>query len=899
MPSPTDKGYFLEINERFLLAARTISLNRPLVIEDLGEAPLDNKAGLSQVLSTVIPDTSKGTVDAICALRPQQQFIHLATDDEARQHATPAALPSFVSQSPFAALGASDVVGVQIRTGLPLDGRSGGRWLLTGAPKESLAAIQAMAREWKLAPVRVESATLSLLGAVLSEQQFSKSATPLVVWEVGDATSDLFLLSGKGLEGAKHLDFGFDKVVEGVQAEMNLKFKGAAARLLFNEFYDFSEVGPKIAARVTAVLQPAVTELVAGSAPASLLCIGMTSKQAWFNDYMAKSLGLAPWQPNLAAWFGSVGLKFAGNTVSAGLSPVWLGLLGAVSTYRGEKPDADSAWHPTWDGVVRSAAPAASRVERPAAPVAAAAVARAAAPVAPAPAKPAPVVKTVPPTPVVPRPAAAPVAAVKAARPPETPVFIPEKKVPAPAAVIPRPAAVETQPKRPITPTPVTPAKPSLAVRPPTGSTGGKPSFLKSPVGLAAILGVLIVLGGGYYFYQSNADAKAAALHAQVVAEQRAAESAKAEAEARRLAKQAEEARRAAEAEVARKNAASEAATRQAQEESRRRDQETNRLLNGRGNLVIATEPAGAAINIANLAPRIAPATISDLRLGHYTVNISLAGYDPVSLDLEVKDNANTDPGVVRLVRQVGGLELVTDPAGIKYEIRPAASRFFATGSGVRQGTTPATIKDLTTGDYIVVLTREGWPNHEENFTIARGDTARVSWKALGGSVQITTNPAGATVSRNGIALGVTPLTLEDVPPGDVRYSVELQDYTAAVLRGTVEPERRLALEMELEATAEHIARLNELDTRPEAIKRVQPSLTYRMEQAGGNVTISCVVDAQGMPTMLRIDKQTDVELGKRCLEAASQWRFKPGMIKGKPVKTRVTLPFIITPTAT
>jgi hypothetical protein len=256
MPSPSDKGYFLEINEHFLLAARTISLNRPLVIEDLGEAPLDNKAGLNQVLSTIVPDASNGPVEVICALRPQQQFLHLATDDEARQYATPAAFQSFVAKSPYAALGASDVLGVQIRTGLAPDGKSGGRWLLAGAPKESLAAMQAMAREWKLTPARVESATFSLVGAILSEQQVSKSATPLLVWEIGEAASHLYLFSSKGLEAAKRLDFGFDKVIEGVQAEMNLKFKGAAARLFFNEFYDFSEVGPKIAGRVTAALQP-------------------------------------------------------------------------------------------------------------------------------------------------------------------------------------------------------------------------------------------------------------------------------------------------------------------------------------------------------------------------------------------------------------------------------------------------------------------------------------------------------------------------------------------------------------------------------------------------------------------------------------------------------------------
>jgi TonB family protein len=425
-----------------------------------------------------------------------------------------------------------------------------------------------------------------------------------------------------------------------------------------------------------------------------------------------------------------------------------------------------------------------------------------------------------------------------------------------------------------------------------------KRSFFKSPVGLAAIAGAVIIIGASIYLYQSFSEAKATALRAQVLAEQRATVEAEARRKAEAQAKAAEEARRLAEAEAAKKNAAAEAARRQAQEETQRREQETIRLLNGRGSLVLTTEPTGATININNLAPRVSPATLSDLRLGHYTVNVSLAGYDPISLDVEIKENAVTDPGVVRLVRQVGGLDVVTEPAGTKYEIRPATSRFLATGTGVRQGTTPAAVKDLPIGDYVVILSREGWPNHEENVTIGHNGSVRVSWKAVGGSVEIITTPAGATVTHNGVSMGVTPLTLNDVPPGDVSYTLELQDYTAALLRGTVEPETRLHLEAELESSAERIARISELDIRPVAIKRVEPSLSYRMEQTGGNVTISCVVDRDGVPRNLRIDKQTDPELGKRCLEAAAQWRFKPGLIKGKPVKTRVTLPFVITPSS-
>jgi TonB family protein len=966
MLSPTDKGNFLELNEHFLLAARTISLNRPLVIEDLGEAPLDNKAALSQVLSTVFPETSKGTANVICTLRPRHQFIHLARDEEARQYSTPAALRDFVSRSPYASLGTSEIISVQARTGMPFDGKSVGRWLLAGVPQDSLFSRQTALREWKLTPVRIEAATISLLGAILAEQQINKTSTPLLVWEIGEESSDLLLINSKGLEASRRLAFGFDKVAEAVQAEINLKFKGAAARLFFNEFYDFSEVGPKIAARAAAALQSTVAEFVSTNTPAALLCVGLTSKQSWFNQYLAKSLGLAPWQPNLVDWCSNAGVKFAGNTLPADLSPVWLGLLGTISSFHVDKPAADSAWHAAWScegqvaaGVESTASTGGQQTPKPApatVPVAVTppiekAVIAVVAPAVAAPTPPVTVIKrteipvaatpplsakleTVTSTPPAARtiPSAAPAIAPVASAPtpaaavpaqitsarvtkaPETPATVTplsasQEKTASSAAPAAHPAPSDAQQKRPPSPAPSSraavaspplsvPAKASLAAKPSPSAASPerkRSSFFKTPVGLATIGVVVIALGLGIFFYLQVREQRETARRAQVLAEQRAA----AEAEARRKTELQAKAllRVRAEQEAAQKNAAAEAARKQAAEESRRLEIETKRLLNARGSLVITTEPVGANVSINNLAARVSPATINDLRLGHYTVNISLAGYDPMSLDLEVKENTATNPGVIRLVRQLGNLDLVTEPAGIKYEVRSVASRFFTTGANSRQGVTPATLNDLPTGEYVVTLSRDGWPNHEENVVIGHKDTAHVSWKPVGGSVELTSTPKGAKVMRNGVSLGVTPLTLNDLPPGDVSYTLELPECTPATVNGTIEPERNLRLDATLEASAERIARISELDERPVPIKRVEPSLNYDQERIGGNVTISLIVDLDGTPKSLKIEKQSDPTLGRRCLEAASQWRFKPGMIKGKPVKTRVTLPFIITGT--
>jgi hypothetical protein len=230
MPSPQDKGYFLEFNESFLLAARTVSSGRPLVIEELREASLDNKSAVDQALSAVFPATGATTPNVLCSLRPRNRFFLLATEKDTPKIPSLAAMRALVGNSPFASAGPSELIGVDAHSGLPIDGKSGNRLLLAGAPKESLDGMRATLGEWKIAPSRLVAATVGLLGVISAEQQRAK-AGPVLVWEIGESTSDLFLVSAQGLEIVKRLPFGLDRVADGVQAELNLKFRGNQAVL--------------------------------------------------------------------------------------------------------------------------------------------------------------------------------------------------------------------------------------------------------------------------------------------------------------------------------------------------------------------------------------------------------------------------------------------------------------------------------------------------------------------------------------------------------------------------------------------------------------------------------------------------------------------------------------------
>jgi len=476
----------------------------------------------------------------------------------------------------------------------------------------------------------------------------------------------------------------------------------------------------------------------------------------------------------------------------------------------------------------------------------------------------------------------------------------PEKETPV------RPAAPAPAPKAAPAPTPVRPAPapapvasvepapaahPVPAAKPSQGAAQPAPrSFVKSPAFLAIVGIFVVVLALGGFFYNKMMKEREADRARQAQIEQSMQAQAKALKEAEQKATDEAKARKVAEEEIARNKAQADLLAKKAEEERRQRELEATNILNGRGSLAIVTDPPGAAIAIKNFAPCVSPTTLKELRLGHYNVDISMPGYDSLSVEVEIKENAVADPGVLKLVRQTGSAEIATEPAGSAFEVRPATPHITLGASEVKSGKTPATVTDLPTGDYVVTFKRDGWPDHSENLTVERGKAAHVAWKYFGGSVTITSIPSAARVTRNGEVLGETPLTLNDQQPGDVSYTLDLQGFISTTLDGKIEAEKTLTLSANL-GSEDRIVPLRELDEKPVQIKMVKPVLGYDLTRTGGNALISFIVDRDGTPKDIKVESTSDSDFGRRCVEAVMQWRFRPGSIKGVPVKTRVSLP--------
>jgi TonB family protein len=470
MPNPTDKGYFVELNHFSILLARSSTLRSPFAIEDIREVPLDNKAGLEEAVQAVFPETKSGTAHVFAALRPKQPGFYLSSVDEGKKFATLSTLSGVLTEPALASLSPCEYTAVYAHGGLTISGQ-GAPWLLAAAAKDSYTQALSTLEELKLVPTRVSPATLSAIGGLASALKLKGDGSTALLFEFGEVCTHLLLVSGNGVEAVRSTAVTMDKVAEAVQVELGLKFKGSAAKLFFNDSYDFSETGAKIGARIAQELTAEVSAI--GQTPTAFACTGLPAKQNWFASHLAGALNLAPFAPDLKSWCAQTHLTFSDSAIESSLTPAWLGFLHFIGSYQVASPEK-SVWQPDWTRTTPppAAAPAPAAVISPPRPAAAAVIAppKPAATVPPAaPAKPAPPLFT--PTPPKPAGTVPPAAPAK----PAPPLFTPTP--PKPAGTV--PPAAPAKPAPPLfTPTP---PKPAGTVPPAAPAKPAPPLFTPTP----------------------------------------------------------------------------------------------------------------------------------------------------------------------------------------------------------------------------------------------------------------------------------------------------------------------------------------------------------------------------------------------------------------------------------
>ena len=139
-----------------------------------------------------------------------------------------------------------------------------------------------------------------------------------------------------------------------------------------------------------------------------------------------------------------------------------------------------------------------------------------------------------------------------------------------------------------------------------------------------------------------------------------------------------------------------------------------------------------------------------NLSEGIYDIEVSMAGYETVSKQIEVKVNEH----------QI--LDIMPKPIYGMLDISSTPMDANITINGKSYGVTPITIDELLIGDYDVVISKVGFAAETKNVTITKGATASINVKLQRGKdVQINTDKQGDEIYVDGNKVGVSPCKVE------------------------------------------------------------------------------------------------------------------------------------------
>ena len=137
----------------------------------------------------------------------------------------------------------------------------------------------------------ITSATLDLFRFLKSQCQSDKQ---VLLVEIGNEKSHLFLISENGLEDIHTINIGHTALYEAIAEVLHLHYIGSAVKLFTRSGFDSSELAPKLGALFGNAIKSALES--EGWKPDQVLVSGLLHAQSWFQDAILKVLELDVFQ---------------------------------------------------------------------------------------------------------------------------------------------------------------------------------------------------------------------------------------------------------------------------------------------------------------------------------------------------------------------------------------------------------------------------------------------------------------------------------------------------------------------------------------------------------------------------------------------------------------------------
>jgi hypothetical protein len=205
------------------------------------------------------------------------------------------------------------------------------------------------------------------------------------------------------------------------------------------------------------------------------------------------------------------------------------------------------------------------------------------------------------------------------------------------------------------------------------------------------------------------------------------------------------------------------------------------------GGLSISSDPRGASLYVDDRYMGKTDQVVGNLAPGAHTVRITEAGY------LAWEKSVTVTGGTITPVSARLDPEISPPTGDILVASAPPGAAVFINGD-YRGSTTPddlLDINDLSPGQYTLVVRKPGYLDFQTTVSVEPGGVLQVMAPLAGSnkgiaSAEITSTPAGADVFINSAYAGVTPLSVNDVSPGNYTVEVRLDGYSPFSTSGNV-----------------------------------------------------------------------------------------------------------------
>ena len=191
------------------------------------------------------------------------------------------------------------------------------------------------------------------------------------------------------------------------------------------------------------------------------------------------------------------------------------------------------------------------------------------------------------------------------------------------------------------------------------------------------------------------------------------------------------------------------------------------------GTITIESKPKGAIISVNGEDQGYAPVTLTDLWPGTYTITARMKGFETYTTVTSVT-GATLSSVFCHLVP-------LNATNRIAVSSSPGDAQVYL--DGAYQGTTPLTVTDPGYGTHIVQLKLSGYGDWKSAIEIRDPGIVEVSATltpdiaGVTGALNVSSVPAGATVSVDGRSRGLSPIVLKELGPGIHIIQLDLDGY--------------------------------------------------------------------------------------------------------------------------